>query len=854
MNAVPLKPSGSLFDMKAYQIQAAIDVIAAAQEFARFINEPRYIVLEMPTGMGKTVVLADVIGRYLAERYQVIVLTPGAGGLDSQTAGALARHTAEHAVVVERLTEASLSSDSRPTTGQVFVANWESLVSQDRNTGLYKNRLARAGERTNIWDFLGAEGAAPVVFIVDEAHHGKAKDATQIQGFLRSAAETLGYEPLIIEASATPLEPAVYPKHYKRIVVPISEGRKAGLIRANVLLNQGMREDFSKMSLEDKQSKQTMIALLQGALDKQEELREAYVLEDANVWPLIGVQVPNSAAGNEAIERTEDFFRSHGIHVENHGLAKFLDGNKSDGIQGIASDDSPIRVLIYKQAISTGWDCPRAQIAVGFRSIKSTVFSIQNRGRYFRTTHGKFFANPDLNTMYLYSDEDEYSPNVANMDGIDHGEFVESTTHSAVQERFDEFTAFGLPTGGTERRSQDVVPARLVQSQLAVHFPAFASRVEIVDGTHAARHEMKDGGTTVEAVNQLVDVAVLYGSLAGESSVVRFTGQIERYITEPFTSGGVSYDRRDFSRNSRVAERVRDTVRSALKADPTFLAAAEDMSDRMTFSEFFITSFSTELEGGVEMNPNATRLQNLVHSMFTGPGAPTPVGMAGSEDGPGADLDNYAHRFNGTFSPAPSVNPEKLPERAVTGERASRRLYQPDLTDGDLYLAGGLSNPETAFEEYLVSLVDGGVINDIWFERNNIGPRALCIPVNNGSKISRFFPDYFGVIEQRDGTRRPFVIEIKGKNPEAFDKNDAGMTRAKGEALTTYGAQTGAIAAVAYQSGSAWATLRREDANAAQLEDLIRTGGHDATAGPVIPWSVKADLPADLSWFFELGK
>ena len=44
-------------------------------------------------------------------------------------------------------------------------------------------------------------------------------------------------------------------------------------------------------------------------------------------------------------------------------------------------NDSGVEFLIFKQAIETGWDCPRAQILVGFRKIESMIFELQTVGR-----------------------------------------------------------------------------------------------------------------------------------------------------------------------------------------------------------------------------------------------------------------------------------------------------------------------------------------------------------------------------------------------------------------------------------------------------------------------------------------
>ena len=49
-----------------------------------------------------------------------------------------------------------------------------------------------------------------------------------------------------------------------------------------------------------------------------------------------------------------------------------------------AKNENEVEVMILKQAIALGWDCPRAQILVLFRDWKSITFSIQTVGRIMR--------------------------------------------------------------------------------------------------------------------------------------------------------------------------------------------------------------------------------------------------------------------------------------------------------------------------------------------------------------------------------------------------------------------------------------------------------------------------------------
>ena len=81
--------------------------------------------------------------------------------------------------------------------------------------------------------------------------------------------------------------------------------------------------------------------------------------------------------------------------------------------------NSPIEFLIFKQAIDTGWDCPRASVLVRFREIKSEPFEIQTVGRILRMPQGYHYDNEILNKGYIYTNiqsieikKEEYNPNI----------------------------------------------------------------------------------------------------------------------------------------------------------------------------------------------------------------------------------------------------------------------------------------------------------------------------------------------------------------------------------------------------------------------------------------------------------
>ncbi|MDE1941492.1 MAG: hypothetical protein KGI66_05200, partial [Patescibacteria group bacterium] len=81
--------------------------------------------------------------------------------------------------------------------------------------------------------------------------------------------------------------------------------------------------------------------------------------------------------------------------------------------------DNEIEFLIFKQAIDTGWDCPRAHILVKFRETHSIPFEIQTVGRILRMPEQMHYKNEILNRGYIYTNlrsievkKEEYNPNI----------------------------------------------------------------------------------------------------------------------------------------------------------------------------------------------------------------------------------------------------------------------------------------------------------------------------------------------------------------------------------------------------------------------------------------------------------
>ena len=109
--------------------------------------------------------------------------------------------------------------------------------------------------------------------------------------------------------------------------------------------------------------------------------------------PLVLIQLPNDegkitdGTTSDGAESKEAFTRR--VLRQNYGIADnriatWLADKPLKPEWRISDNDSPIDFLIFKYAAGTGWDCPRAQVLVMFREIKSPVFHTQTLGRIKR--------------------------------------------------------------------------------------------------------------------------------------------------------------------------------------------------------------------------------------------------------------------------------------------------------------------------------------------------------------------------------------------------------------------------------------------------------------------------------------
>lgn len=337
------------------------------------------IIVKSPTGSGKTIMMIEFINQYLDVYPNTcfIWFSPGKGDLEEQSKEKMDRllpnrDTADiHDVLLRGF-------EPKET---VFI-NWERVTKKG-------NKAITEGEQKNLFEHIhkAKRNKINFVIIIDEEHQNntsKAKDV--IEAF--EASNT-------IRLSAT----ANKSPHAEWYEIPEEEVINSGLITQAMFINDGVsREQTYDVNTEY----QVLIDL---AENKRQNIRNEYIKIKRNIKPLVIIQFPSDS--DNLIEAVEQYLEEIGVNYKNGLLAKWLAEEKIN-IENIEENNARPEYLLMKQAISTGWDCPRAKILIKLRSNMDENFEIQTLGRLRRMPEAKHYENTLLDYCFLYTFDDKY--------------------------------------------------------------------------------------------------------------------------------------------------------------------------------------------------------------------------------------------------------------------------------------------------------------------------------------------------------------------------------------------------------------------------------------------------------------
>ena len=363
-------------ELKEFQINCVNKLLDATT-----VGLKKEILVQAPTGSGKTIILLKYIEEYIEENSNTIFvwLTPGKGDLEEQSRKKMIQYLPN--LSSKNINEVLLSGFNG---GDTAFINWETITKKG-NTAL------KDTERKNLFERIDEayNRGYKFIVIVDEEHLNKTIKAESIINYLNPE--------YIVRVSATTKKN----KESEFIQIDELDVINEGLITRALYINENVANNV-KLDNEHEY-------LLDLAIQKQRSIRNEYKNKNININPLIIVQLPSNS--DDLIEQIEHILENKGFTYSNKTLAIWL-AERKENIENISIPNAEPIILIMKQAISTGWDCPRAKILVKLRSNMSEDFETQTIGRIRRMPQAHHYENTLLDNCYLYTFDKKYEETI----------------------------------------------------------------------------------------------------------------------------------------------------------------------------------------------------------------------------------------------------------------------------------------------------------------------------------------------------------------------------------------------------------------------------------------------------------
>ena len=252
-----------------------------------------------------------------------------------------------------------------------------------------------------IWDTIQNtinDPSLTLILVLDEAHRGmgagsKQGEKTTIVKRLINGMGNVPGIPVVwgISATVERFNDAIADMQGRatlpNVVVDSAKVQASGLLKDTIILDV------------PSETGQFDTVLVRRGIDKLKEISTAWAAyhqeqgDVDEVLPLMVLQVPNTPdhieigrALDTIYERWPDMSEDAIAHVFGDHTTQTFGRYSVPYISPERVQDSTwVRVLIAKDAISTGWDCPRAEVMVSFRPAKDRTHITQLLGRMVRT-------------------------------------------------------------------------------------------------------------------------------------------------------------------------------------------------------------------------------------------------------------------------------------------------------------------------------------------------------------------------------------------------------------------------------------------------------------------------------------
>lgn len=396
---------------------------AVGKEIYRISRTPQVISLTAPTGAGKTIIASALIeniycgdSMYDAQQDAIVVWLSDSPQLNEQSKEKIERVCDKLHNQLVTIAEDSFDQEIL-SDGTIYFLNTQKL---GKSSNLVKHSDTR---QYTIWETLQntiLDKAGQLYFIIDEAHRGAkaselGKANTIMQKFiLGSKTDGLNPMPLVIGMSATS-------QRFKTLIANVENtGIYSVTVPTDAVRKSGLLKDIIKIDYPDEQNKD--MAVLQAAADEWMSKCKHWHLYCQEqhykmVNPIFLIQVENGTKSTitatdlgDCIVKIEEQL---GIKFEeNQVVHSFGSPQSTIQINGLnvpyvepsqIESDRKIQVVFFKDTLSTGWDCPRAETMMSFRNAQDSTYIAQLLGRMIRTPQGmRVQVDESLNEVHLF--------------------------------------------------------------------------------------------------------------------------------------------------------------------------------------------------------------------------------------------------------------------------------------------------------------------------------------------------------------------------------------------------------------------------------------------------------------------
>lgn len=388
-------------------------------------HAPQVVSFTAPTGAGKTIIMSALIEnilfgdeQYVEQPNAVIIWLSDSPQLNEQSKQKI-DSKADKICLSQCFTVSEESFDKEMfEDGHVYFLNTQKLSVTSKLT---KNG---DGRTYTIWQTLAntvREKSDRLYFIIDEAHRGMqgreaSKATTIMQKFIKgSDSDVIPSMPVVIGMSATT-------QRFNALVEGTSSTIHKSIVTADEVRASGLLKDRIVITYPEASAVNNDMAILQAAADDWKEKWEhwtQYCFEQhyAYVNPILIIQVLNGTSGKLTDTNLDDCIAKieerTGFKLENGQVIHTFGGTTASlTVNGLEvrfeepsriADDRNIRVVFFKENLSTGWDCPRAETMMSFKHANDATYIAQLLGRMVRTPMQMHIQVDDvLNDVHLY--------------------------------------------------------------------------------------------------------------------------------------------------------------------------------------------------------------------------------------------------------------------------------------------------------------------------------------------------------------------------------------------------------------------------------------------------------------------